>query len=56
MSYLRSIKFTKKNINLCSSCSSECVCEVHSKTARLPISTKPDIGFLRELDIFKSVV
>ena len=27
--------------------------KVHSKTARLPISRKPDIGFLRELDTFK---
>ena len=56
MSYLKSIKFPKKNINLCWSYSSECVREVYSKTARLPISRKPDIGFLRELNTFKSMV
>ena len=30
--------------------------EVHLKTACLPISRKPEVGFLRELDIFKSMV
>ena len=35
---------------------SECVREVHSKTARLPISRKPDVGFLREFDTFKSII
>ena len=29
--------------------------EVHSKTARLPISRKPDVAFLREFDTFKSI-
>ena len=56
MSYLKSIKFPKKNINLCRSFSSECVREMHSKTSRLPLCRKPDIGFLRELEIFKSMV
>ena len=56
MSFLKSIKFPKKNINLCWSYSSECVREVHSKTARLPISRKPDVAFLREFDTFKSIV
>ena len=55
-SYLKSIKFPKKNINPCSSYSSKCAREVHSKTTYLPISRKPDIGFLRELDNFKSMV
>ena len=27
--------------------------EVHSKTARLPISRKPDVAFLWEFDTFK---
>ena len=26
--------------------------EVHLKSARLPISRKPEVGFLRELDTF----
>ena len=56
MSHLKSIKFPRKNINLCCSYSLECVCKVHLKTARLPISGKLDIGFLRELDTFKSIV
>ena len=37
---------------MCESYSSECVCEVHLKTARFPISRKPEVGFLRELDTF----
>ena len=56
MSYLKNIKFSKKNINSCWSYSSECVHEVYLKTARLPISGKPDVGFLKELDAFKSMV
>ena len=56
MIFLKSIKFPKKNINLCCSYSSECVRKVHSKTARLPTSRKPDVAFLREFDTFKSIV
>ena len=55
MSYLKSIKFPKKNINLCLSYSFECVHEVHSKTAHLPISRKPDIVvFLGNLILLKA--
>ena len=52
------IYFLKKNINVCWSYSSKCVREVHLKTARLPIhvSRKPEVGFLKELDTFKSMV
>ena len=56
MNYLKTIKFPKKNINLCWSYFSECVREVHLKTTCLPISRKPDFSFLRELDTIKNMV
>ena len=55
MSNLKSIKYPKK-ISTCVGYSSKCVCEVHLKTTRLPISRKPDFGFLRERDNFRSIV
>ena len=45
-----------RKISACVGYSSECVHEMHSKTAHLRISRKPGVSFLRELDTFKSMV
>ena len=49
MSYLK-VSSSQRKISTCIEVIPLNVCEMHSKTARLPISEKTDVGFLREHD------
>ena len=54
MSYLKSIKFPKKNINLCLSYSSGCVREVHSKPLVCLYLENQSLVFLGNLILLKA--